>query len=116
MKGENFEKKKYQKTWENAYLAFNNTRVSKALGRQWTLGNILEYSWSGQFFVQMKLSKFVDLYSKQLGNHFKDNEKIPGNLLENLKNHGKVIEFYQSGKMGTLLLLVLILWYITNLT
>ena len=31
----------------------------------------LEYSWNGQFFVQMKIGKFVDLLSKQLGNHLK---------------------------------------------
>ena len=29
-----------------------------------------EYSWNGQFFVQMKLDKFVDFASKQLGSHF----------------------------------------------
>ena len=35
--------------------------------------------------------------------YFKNNEKIPGNLLKNTwKNHGNIMEFCQSGKVGTL--------------
>ena len=53
----------------------------------------------------MKLDKFADLYQKQLGNHTLKIIKIPGNLLKKtLKNHGNIIEFCQSGKVGTLLL------------
>ena len=38
----------------------------------------------------MKLDKFADLYLKQLGNHTsKNNEKIPGNLLNKT---GKIME------------------------
>ena len=48
----------------------------------------------------MKLNKFAYLYSKPLGNH---NEKIPGNLLKKTwKNHGNIMEFCQSEKVGTL--------------
>ena len=50
----------------------------------------------------MKLNKFAYLYSKSLGNHdFKNNAKIPGNLLKKTwKNHGNIIEFFQSKKVG----------------
>ena len=57
------------------------------------------------FFVQMKLNKFTYLYSKPLGNHtLKIMKKIPGNLLKTLKNHGDIMEFCQSEKVGTLFL------------
>ena len=48
----------------------------------------------------MKLHKFADLFSKQLGNHFKSNEKY---LEIYFKKFGQIMEFYQSGKVGTLL-------------
>ena len=48
----------------------------------------------------MKLNKFAYLYSKPLGNHTLEIiKKIPGNLL---KNHGNIMEFCQSEKVGTL--------------
>ena len=52
----------------------------------------------------MQLDKFADLYSKQLGNHTLEiMKKIPGNLLQKTwKNHGNIMEFCQSGKVGTL--------------
>ena len=52
----------------------------------------------------MKLNKFAYLYSKPLGNHtLKIMKKIPGNLLKKTwKNHGNIMEFYQSEKVGTL--------------
>ena len=63
----------------------------------------------------MKLTKFAYLYSKLLGNHtlkimkklsgnlFKIMKKIPGNLLlKTWKNHGNIMEFCQSEKVGTL--------------
>ena len=53
----------------------------------------------------MKLNKFAYLYPKPLGNHtFKVMKKIPGNLLKKpVKNHGNIMEFCQSEKVGTLL-------------
>ena len=54
----------------------------------------------------MKLNKFAYLYSKPLGNHtLKIMKKIPGNLLKPWKNHGNIMEFCQSEKVGTLQLL-----------
>ena len=51
----------------------------------------------------MKLNKFAYLYTKPLGNHtLKIMKKIPGNLLKNLENHGNIMEFCQSEKVGTL--------------
>ena len=52
----------------------------------------------------MKLNKFAYLYSKPLGNHtLKIMKKIPGNLLlKTWKNHGNIMEFCQSEKVGTL--------------
>ena len=52
----------------------------------------------------MKLNKFAYLYSKPLGNHtLKIMKKIPGNLLKKTwKNQGKIMEFCQSEKVGTL--------------
>ena len=52
----------------------------------------------------MKLNKFAYLYSKPLGNHtLKIMKKIPGNLLKKTwKNHGNIMEFCQSEKVGTL--------------
>ena len=66
----------------------------------------LEYSWNGQFFIQIKLSKFAYLYSKQLRNYFKimrNNEKNTWkykekNLEKSCKSHG----IFQSGKVRTL--------------
>ena len=50
----------------------------------------------------MKLNKFAYLYSKPLGNHtLKIMKKILGNLL---KKPGKIMEFCQSEKVGTLFL------------
>ena len=38
--------------------------------------------------------------------YFKNNEKIPGNLLKKtLKNHGNIMEFCKPEKMGTLVAL-----------
>ena len=55
------------------------------------------------FFVQMKFSKLAYLYSKPLGNHtLKIMKNIPGNLLKTWKNHGNIMEFCQSEKVGTL--------------
>ena len=49
----------------------------------------------------MKLKKFAYLYSKPLGNHtFKNNEK---NTWKFTKNLGKIMEFCQSEKVGTLI-------------
>ena len=56
------------------------------------------------FFVQMKLGNFADLYSKQLRNQFKNSDKIPGNFF---RKPGKVMEFCQSEKAGTPNLLIL---------
>ena len=51
----------------------------------------------------MKLKKFAYLYSKPLGNHtLKIMKKIPGNLLKIWKNHGNIMEFCWSEKVGTL--------------
>ena len=52
----------------------------------------------------MTLNKFAYLYSKPLGNHtLKIMKKIPGNLLKKTwKNHGNIIEFCKSEKVGTL--------------
>ena len=52
----------------------------------------------------MKFNKFAYLHSKPLGNHtLKIMEKIPGNLLKKTwKNHGNIMEFCQSEKVGTL--------------
>ena len=57
----------------------------------------------------MKLNKFAYLYSKPLGNHtLKIMKKIPGNLLKKTwKNHGNIMEFCQSEKVGTLWKLIL---------
>ena len=54
----------------------------------------------------MKLNKFAYLYSKPLGNH---TLKIMKNntwkfTLKNLENHGNIMEFCQSEKVGTLIL------------
>ena len=57
----------------------------------------------------MRLNKFAYLYSKPLGNHtLKMMKKIPGNLLKkkNWKNHGNIMEFCQSEKVGTLSMFV----------
>ena len=52
----------------------------------------------------MKLNKVVHLYLKYLGNYtLKIMEKIPGNLPKTWKNHGNIMEFCQSGKVGTLM-------------
>ena len=45
----------------------------------------------------MKVTKLTDLYSKQLENDFKNNEKIPENLLKNL---GKPWTFVSLEKWG----------------
>ena len=52
----------------------------------------------------MKLNNFAYLYSNPLGNHsLKIMKKIPGNLLKKTwKNHGNIMEFCQSEKVGTL--------------
>ena len=53
----------------------------------------------------MKVNKFAYLYSKPLGNHtlIKIMKKTPGNLLlKTWKNHGDIMEFCQSEKVGTL--------------
>ena len=50
----------------------------------------------------MKLNKFAYSYSKPLGKQtLKIMKKIPGNLL---KKPGKIMEFCQSEKVGTLLM------------
>ena len=55
------------------------------------------------FFVQMKLNKFAYLYSKPLGNH---TLKIMKKYLEiYFKKPGKIMEFCQSKKVGTLSIL-----------
>ena len=56
----------------------------------------------------MKLNKFAYLYSEPLGNHtLKIMKKIPGNSLKKTwKNHGNIMEFCQSEKVGTLLIIV----------
>ena len=52
----------------------------------------------------MKLNKSEYLCSKPLGNHtLKIMKNIPGNLLKKTwKNHGNIMEFCQSEKVGTL--------------
>ena len=53
----------------------------------------------------MKLNKFAYLYPEPLGNHtLKIMKKILGNLLKKTwKNHGNIMEFCQSEKVGTLI-------------
>ena len=53
----------------------------------------------------MTLNKFAYLYSKPLGNHtLKIMKKILGNLLKKAwKNHGNIMEFCKSEKVGTLI-------------
>ena len=53
----------------------------------------------------MKLNNFAYSYSKPLRNHtLKIMKIIPGNLLKKTwKNHGKIMEFCQPEKVGTLL-------------
>ena len=41
---------------------------------------LMNQRWKGQYFVKLKLNKFADFVSEQLGSHFKSNEKIPWNL------------------------------------
>ena len=51
----------------------------------------------------MKLNKFVYLYSKPVGNHTLKTMKK--NTWKFTKNHGNIIEFCQSEKVGTPLLI-----------
>ena len=44
----------------------------------------------------MKLNKFVDFALKQLGSHFKNNEKIPGKKFT-LKKPGEVLSLRKIG-------------------
>ena len=67
----------------------------------------LEYNWNGQFFVQMKIGKFVDVNQNNLEITFKIMKKIPGNLLENLekitwKSHG-ILSVRKSGNPDLIL-------------
>ena len=51
----------------------------------------------------MKLNKFAYLYLKPLGkSYFKNNEKIPGNLLKNLEKSWKygILSVRKSGNPG----------------
>ena len=51
----------------------------------------------------MKLNKFAYLYSKPLGNHtLKIMKKHLEIYFKNLENHGNIMEFCQSEKVGTL--------------
>ena len=51
----------------------------------------------------MKLNKFAYLYSKPLGNHtLKIMKKYLEIYLKTWKNHGNIMEFCQSEKVGTL--------------
>ena len=51
----------------------------------------------------MKLNKFAYLYSKPLGNHtLKIMKKYLEIYFKNLENHGNIMEFCQSEKVGTL--------------
>ena len=53
-----------------------------------------------QFFVQMKLNKFAYLYSKpNFKSYFRNNGK---NTWKFTKKPGKIMEFCQSEKVGTL--------------
>ena len=55
----------------------------------------------------MKLNKFAYLFSKPLRNHTsKIMKKYLEIYLKNWKNHGKIMEFCQSEKVGTLSLAV----------
>ena len=58
----------------------------------------LEYNWNGNFFVQMKIGKFVDVNWSNL----EITLKIMKKYLEIYWKPGKVMEFSQSGKVGTL--------------
>ena len=69
-----------KKYWKSQGILLVQKSGSHGYKYSWRFVN-LEYSWKGQFFVQMKVKKFTDLYSKQVGNYFKNNFKIPGNLL-----------------------------------
>ena len=51
----------------------------------------------------MKLKKYAYLYSKPLGNYFKIMIKYLEIYLKTWKNHGNIMEFCHSGKVGTLL-------------
>ena len=51
----------------------------------------------------MKLNKFAYLFSKPLGNHtLKIMKKYLEIYLKTWKNHGNIMEFCQSKKVGTL--------------
>ena len=53
----------------------------------------------------MKLNKFAYLYSKPLGNHtLKIMKKYLEIYLKTWKNHGNIMEFCQSEKVGTLVI------------
>ena len=55
----------------------------------------------------MKLNKFANLYSKPLGNHTLKIMKIYLEIyLKTWKNHGNIMEFRQSEKVGTLIYLL----------
>ena len=69
----------------------------------------LEYNWNGQFFVQMKIGKFVDVNQNNLEITFKIMKTIPEIYWKTWENHGKIMEFCQSGKVRTLRL-----WYRGN--
>ena len=54
----------------------------------------------------MKLNKFLYLYSKPLRNHtLKIMKKYLEIYLKTWKNHGNIMEFCQSEKVGTLMIL-----------
>ena len=60
----------------------------------------LECNWNGQFFVEMKIGKFVDVNQNNLEITLKIMKKYLGNLLNNLetswKSHG-ILSVWKSG-------------------
>ena len=62
----------------------------------------LEYNWNGQFLIQMKIGKFVDVNQNNLEITLKIMKKYLEIYWKTWKNHGKVMEFCKSEKVGTL--------------
>ena len=83
------------------WLPWNNTKFTKLLKWKGRFTN-LEYNRNDQFFVHMKLNKFAYIY---ILNHLeiilKNNEK---NTRKFPKKPGNIMEFFQSEKVGTLII------------
>ena len=110
-------------------LQVHSAMLAKSVVKQYKIENSLNY-WNRKEGLQIwriveRINIFCSnetqevwmfIFKTAWKSYCKNNEKIPGNLQKNWKNHGNIMEFCQSGKVGTLETLDIMCYFVSCVT